>query len=84
MTCLAFYIAGYIKSSPYQYRLTGALVETILILAMTVWNGFLFYREQRLTCYEMTDRATTIIAALERSGMNMVQVRFQMLWGMDD
>ncbi|KAI8076326.1 uncharacterized protein BX664DRAFT_344388 [Halteromyces radiatus] len=73
MACLAYYIAGYLKSDPYQYRITGALIETILILLMTIWNGFLYYREQTLTCYEMTDRATTIMEALKRSGMNMVQ-----------
>lgn len=70
---LGFYIAGYFKSEPYQFRITGLLVEAILLLLNTVWNGYIFYREQVLTYREMTDRASTIIGALERSGMNMVQ-----------
>lgn len=70
---LTFYIAGYFKSSPYQFRVTGLLVEALLLLAITIWNGYIFYREQVLTYREMTDRAATIIGALERSGMNMVQ-----------
>ncbi|KAG0183213.1 hypothetical protein DFQ29_008573 [Apophysomyces sp. BC1021] len=70
---LAFFIAGYLKSDPYQYRVTAALVESILVLLMTLWNGYLYRREQILTYWEMSDRAATIIAALERSGMNMVQ-----------
>jgi hypothetical protein len=44
-----------------------------LILAFIIWNGWLYRREQRLTLREVTDRAQTIIEALERSGMNMVQ-----------
>lgn len=70
---LGFYIAGYFISEPYQFRITGLLVEAILLLLNTVWNGYIFYREQVLTYREMTDRASTIIGALERSGMNMVQ-----------
>jgi hypothetical protein len=70
---LGFYIAGYFKSEPYQFRITGLLVEAILLLLNTAWNGYIFYREQVLTYREMTDRASTIIGALERSGMNMVQ-----------
>ncbi|KAI9008463.1 hypothetical protein CLU79DRAFT_512000 [Phycomyces nitens] len=70
---LAFYITGHIKGDPYQYRVTGALVEAILILAMSGWNWYICRREQHLTDCEMTDRAATIISALERSGMNMVQ-----------
>lgn len=70
---LSFYIAGYFKSQPYQFRITGLLVEAILLLAITAWNGYIFYREQVLAYREMTDRAATIIGALERSGMNMVQ-----------
>ncbi|KAF7726482.1 hypothetical protein EC973_008717 [Apophysomyces ossiformis] len=58
---------------PYQYRVTAALVEAILVLLTTVWNGYLYRREQILTYWEMADRAATIIAALEHSGMNMVQ-----------
>ncbi|KAL1926772.1 hypothetical protein VTP01DRAFT_5418 [Rhizomucor pusillus] len=73
LSILTFYIAGYYKSDPYQYRVTGALVEALLILAMAAWNGYLYQREQKMTLYEMTTRATTIIDALERSGMNMVQ-----------
>lgn len=75
LSILTFYIAGYYKSDPYQYRVTGALVEALLILAMAAWNGYLYQREQKMTLYEMTTRATTIIDALERSGMNMVQVK---------
>lgn len=71
---LAFYLTGYFKSDPYQFRVTGALVETILLFLMIIWNGFIYKRELRLTLNEMTNRASTIIAALERSGMNMVQV----------
>ena len=71
---LTFYIAGYFISDPYQFRLTGALVEALLVLAMVAWNGYLYHREQKMTLYEMTNRAATIIEALERSGMNMVQV----------
>jgi hypothetical protein len=70
---LIFYIAGFFRSSPYQFRITGLLVEALLLLAITIWNGYIFYREQVLTYREMTDRAATIIGALERSGMNMVQ-----------
>ncbi|KAI8393406.1 uncharacterized protein BYT42DRAFT_5272 [Radiomyces spectabilis] len=70
---LAFYIAGYLKGAPYQYRFTGALVESLLILAMVAWNGYLLHREKTLAYREVTDRAATIISALERSGMNMVQ-----------
>lgn len=70
---LGIYIAGYFRSEPYQYRITGLLVESILLLSMTIWNGYIFYREQVLAYREMTDRAATIIGALERSGMNMVQ-----------
>lgn len=70
---LAFYIAGYFKSEPYQFRVTGLLVEALLLLSMTAWNGYIFYREQVLAYREMTDRASTIVGALERSGMNMVQ-----------
>ncbi|KAI9484564.1 hypothetical protein BDB00DRAFT_854740 [Zychaea mexicana] len=70
---LVFYIAGYFVSDPYQFRLTGALVESLLVLAMVGWNGFLYQREQKMTLYEMINRATTIIEALDRSGMNMVQ-----------
>ncbi|KAI8645616.1 hypothetical protein BD408DRAFT_360915 [Parasitella parasitica] len=70
---LAFYIAGYLKSEPYQFRITGLLVEALLLLSITAWNGYIFYREQVLAYREMTDRASTIIGALERSGMNMVQ-----------
>ncbi|KAL9541791.1 hypothetical protein PS6_010137 [Mucor atramentarius] len=70
---LAFYIAGYFKSEPYQFRVTGLLVEALLLLSITAWNGYIFYREQVLAYREMTDRASTIIGALERSGMNMVQ-----------
>ncbi|KAI7850621.1 hypothetical protein BDC45DRAFT_518069 [Circinella umbellata] len=70
---LTFYIAGYFVSDPYQFRLTGALVEALLVLAMVAWNGYLYHREQKMTLYEMTNRAATIIEALERSGMNMVQ-----------
>ncbi|KAI8140299.1 hypothetical protein BJV82DRAFT_671729 [Fennellomyces sp. T-0311] len=70
---LVFYIAGYFISDPYQFRLTGALVEALLVLAMVGWNGYLYHREQKMTLYEMTNRATTIIEALEQSGMNMVQ-----------
>lgn len=73
ISLLAFYIAGYFKSEPYQYRITGLLVEAILLLLMTAWNAYIFYREQVLAYREMTDRATAIIGALERSGMNMVQ-----------
>lgn len=75
LSILAYYIAGYYKSDPYQFRVTGALVEALLILAMVAWNGYLYQREQKMTLYEMTTRATTIIDALERSGMNMVQVK---------
>lgn len=75
LSILTFYIAGYYKSDPYQYRVTGALVEALLILVMVAWNGYLYQREQKMTLYEMTTRATTIIDALERSGMNMVQVK---------
>ena len=71
---LVFYIVGYFISDPYQFRLTGALVEALLVLAMVAWNSYLYHREQKMTLYEMTNRATTIIEALERSGMNMVQV----------
>ncbi|KAI7868213.1 uncharacterized protein EV154DRAFT_432195 [Mucor mucedo] len=70
---LSFYIAGYFKSQPYQFRITGLLVEALLLLALTAWNAYIFYREQVLAYREMTDRAATIIGALERSGMNMVQ-----------
>lgn len=73
ISLLAFYIAGYFKSEPYQFRVTGLLVEAILLLLMTAWNAYIFYREQVLAYREMTDRATAIIGALERSGMNMVQ-----------
>lgn len=69
-------MVGYFKSDPYQFRVTGALVETILLFLMILWNGFLYKRELRLTLHEMTNRASTIIAALERSGMNMVQVGY--------
>lgn len=71
---LAFYIAGYFKSEPYQYRITGLLVEALLIISMGLWNIFLYCRERTLTDREMIDRAATIINALERNGMNMVQV----------
>ncbi|KAF1803269.1 hypothetical protein FB192DRAFT_1075853 [Mucor lusitanicus] len=73
LALLAFYVAGYFKSEPYQFRVTGLLVEALLLLSMTAWNGYIFYREQVLAYREMTDRASTIIGALERSGMNMVQ-----------
>ncbi|GAA5795183.1 hypothetical protein HPULCUR_000537 [Helicostylum pulchrum] len=73
LALLSFYIVGYFKSDPYQFRITGLLVEAILLLAMTAWNAYIFYREQVLAYREMTDRAATIIGALERSGMNMVQ-----------
>ncbi|KAL0077233.1 hypothetical protein F4703DRAFT_1743001 [Phycomyces blakesleeanus] len=65
--------AGKKPGDPYQYRVTGALVEAILIIVMSVWNWYICHREQHLTDCEMTDRAATIISALERSGMNMVQ-----------
>ncbi|KAG2187033.1 hypothetical protein INT44_003261 [Umbelopsis vinacea] len=70
---LAFYIIGYKLSDPYQTRVLGSLIEGLLILAFIIWNGWLYRREQRLTLREVTDRAQTIIEALERSGMNMVQ-----------
>lgn len=73
ISLLAFYIAGYFKSESYRFRVTGLLVEAILLLLMTAWNAYIFYREQVLAYREMTDRATAIIGALERSGMNMVQ-----------
>ncbi|KAI7885791.1 hypothetical protein K492DRAFT_123348 [Lichtheimia hyalospora FSU 10163] len=66
-------IAKTICNDPYQYRLTGVLVEALLIFAMVAWNGYLYRREQRMTLFEMTNRASTIIESLERSGMNMVQ-----------
>lgn len=71
---LVFYLVGYFLSDPYQYRVTGVLVEALLIFAMVAWNGYLYRREQRMTLFEMTNRASTIIESLERSGMNMVQV----------
>jgi hypothetical protein len=70
---LAFYIVGYRISNPYQSRVLGSLIEALLILLFIIWNGWLYRREQRLTIREVTDRAQTIIEALERSGMNMVQ-----------
>jgi hypothetical protein len=70
---LAFYIIGYKLSNPYQSRVLGSLIEGLLVLAFIIWNGWLYRREQRLTLREVTDRAQTIIEALERSGMNMVQ-----------
>lgn len=74
ISLLAFYIAGYFKSEPYQFRITGLLVEALLLIAMGLWNVYLYCRERALTDREMTDRAATIINALERNGMNMVQV----------
>lgn len=71
---LAYYVAGYSVSSPYQFRVTGALVEALIVLGLAAWNCFLYQREQKMTLYELTDRATTIIHSLEHSGMNMVQV----------
>ncbi|KAI9276049.1 hypothetical protein BY458DRAFT_454486 [Sporodiniella umbellata] len=70
---LAFYVAGYFKSEPYQSRVTGLIVESLCLIAMGIWNVYLFCRERALTDREMTDRAATIIDALERNGMNMVQ-----------
>ncbi|CAO3692490.1 unnamed protein product [Rhizopus stolonifer] len=70
---LAFYIAGYYKSEPYQFRVTGLIVESLCLIAMGLWNVYLYCRERALTDREMTDRAATIIDALERNGMNMVQ-----------
>ncbi|KAI7862736.1 hypothetical protein BDF14DRAFT_1851990 [Spinellus fusiger] len=70
---LAFYIFGYSLGNPYQYRVTGALVEAFLVLCMSIWNWYICRREQRLTECEMIDRADTIISALKQSGMNMVQ-----------
>lgn len=70
---LAFYIVGIRLSSPSQSRVVGSLIECLLVLAFIIWNGWLYRREQRLTLREVTDRAQTIIEALERSGMNMVQ-----------
>ncbi|RUS34187.1 hypothetical protein BC938DRAFT_482019, partial [Jimgerdemannia flammicorona] len=70
---IAFYVYGFFFSSPYQFRLTAILVEALLIEAMLVWNGYLYQREKRLSLREITDRADTIMEALERSGMDMPQ-----------
>ncbi|CAM0141394.1 unnamed protein product [Umbelopsis sp. WA50703] len=59
--------------SPHQSRVVGSLVESLLVLGIIVWNGWLYRRERQLTLREVTDRGQTIIEALERSGMNMVQ-----------
>lgn len=40
---------------------------------MLIWNGYLYQREKRLALREITDRAETIIEALERNGMDRDQ-----------
>ncbi|KAL1921766.1 uncharacterized protein VTP21DRAFT_10408 [Calcarisporiella thermophila] len=70
---LAYYIFGYLNSSPYQLRLTGALVESLLILLVFIWNGYLYQREMRLGSREITDRAQSIIKSLKISGVDAVQ-----------
>jgi hypothetical protein len=73
MTLLLISIAGHVQTDVARNRDTALFVESFLILGFTIWNFFIFRTEKMLTCREMTDRAATIISALERSGMNMVQ-----------
>ncbi|KAI8970790.1 hypothetical protein BDB01DRAFT_731425 [Pilobolus umbonatus] len=56
-----------------SFRITGLLVEALLLLLVIIWNIYIYYREHVLTYREMTDRAEAILDALERNGMNMVQ-----------
>lgn len=73
LVLLAFYIVGARLESPHQSRVVGSLVEALLVILIMIWNGWLYRRERQLTLREVTDRGQTILEALERSGMNMVQ-----------
>ncbi|CAG8684540.1 17492_t:CDS:10, partial [Dentiscutata erythropus] len=70
---VAFYLYGSIISNPYQFRLNAILVESFVILAFLVFNGFLYVREKKLIFLEINERAKNIINQLKQSGLNTIQ-----------
>ncbi|KAI9014158.1 hypothetical protein DFJ74DRAFT_681622 [Hyaloraphidium curvatum] len=73
LALVAFFVYGLLLSNPYQYRITGALIEGIWILASVACNFALYLREERLTSVELHDRTVALIEKLKDSGMNMIQ-----------
>ncbi|KAK9767419.1 hypothetical protein K7432_002819 [Basidiobolus ranarum] len=70
---IAFYIYASLITSPYQWRVTGVLVEGILVIALYLWNGYLYQREKYLTITEVRDRAQAIYEEVEIIGTNLAQ-----------
>ncbi|CAG8604208.1 7716_t:CDS:10 [Paraglomus brasilianum] len=70
---IAFYAYGAIKSDRYQFRLTGILVEAIMILLMLIWNGFLYFREKRASLLELTLRVEKIIEQMKTTEIKNIQ-----------
>ncbi|ORX90788.1 calcium ATPase [Basidiobolus meristosporus CBS 931.73] len=70
---IGFYIYATIVTSPYQWRVTGVLIEGILVLALYVWNGYLYQREKYLTATEVRDRTQAIYEQIEEIGTNLAQ-----------
>ncbi|KAF9974039.1 hypothetical protein BGZ73_002685 [Actinomortierella ambigua] len=65
LSLLSFYIYGTIKSSPYQFRISGTIVEVAILTVIVIWNAFLLRREQQLKGREVRDRVKGIIVELE-------------------
>ncbi|KAG0265683.1 hypothetical protein DFQ27_000470 [Actinomortierella ambigua] len=65
LSLLTFYIYGTVKSSPYQFRITGTLIEVVVLTVIVIWNAFLLRREQQLKGREVRDRVKGIIVELE-------------------
>jgi hypothetical protein len=70
---IGFAIYGVLLSDPYQYRLTGVIVESLLFLLLLCWNGWLFVKEVTINATEVHGRAASLVAKLKDSGMNMLQ-----------
>ena len=71
---IAFYIFGTLKSDPYQIHLTAILIEAILILAIFIFNGFIYTREKKLGMNEINRRAQNIFDQLKQSRIDTIQV----------
>ena len=74
---IAFYTYGAIKSDQYQFRLTGILVEAIVILLTLAWNGFLYFREKKASLLELTLRVEKIIEQMKTTEIKNIQVLMQ-------
>ncbi|KAI9090541.1 hypothetical protein DFS34DRAFT_653986 [Phlyctochytrium arcticum] len=67
---VAFFAFSKVRSDPYQWRATGALVEAGLLLLAVTWNIWLQIREWRLTALEMSMRIQSIIEPMREFGLS--------------